>query len=165
HSIKLSDILTSLKAHLSETSTTLRGETRPEAVLRNGIKLHPDVADFALQGLGSAGTPNKDVLGRLFQGVGSPSDLIPFQYPSFDEGSGREFQSEPILSIAGLGSADGKRPFRYFAKPITFRPRSTIRMEVTEVSDFVGELHVALHGYKVLGEPNTPTARRTRRRR
>src|SRR5262249_34010162 len=62
-SIKLGDILAALKAHLSETSTTLRGETGPEAVLRNGIKLNPDVAEFALQGLGSAGTLNKDVLG------------------------------------------------------------------------------------------------------
>jgi len=61
------------------------------------------------------------------------------------------------LNIAGLGSADGKRPFRYFARPITFAPRATIRMEVTEVSDFEGELHVALHGYKVLGDPNSPT--------
>ena len=74
-----------------------------------------------------------------------------FLYALFDEGSGREFQSEPILNIAGLGAADGKRPFRYFAQPITFAPLATIRMEITELSDFRGELHVALHGYKVLG--------------
>jgi hypothetical protein len=34
-----------------------------------------------------------------------------------------------------------------------------IRMEITEKSDFQGELHVSLHGYKVLGSPGTPTGR------
>jgi hypothetical protein len=89
--------------------------------------------------------------------------LVQFKYALFDDGSGREFQSEPILNIAGLGSASGERPFRYFAQPIIFKPKSTIRMEVTEVSDFTGELHVSLHGYKVLGEPNSPIALAQRR--
>src|SRR5258705_240033 len=84
-------------------------------------------------------------------------------YVLFDEGSGREFQSEPIMTTAGLGSANGERPFRYFARPIIFKPRSTIRMEVTEVSDFSGELHVSLHGYKVLGDPDSPTGTAQRR--
>jgi hypothetical protein len=94
--------------------------------------------------------------------------LVQFKYALFDEGSGREFQSEPILNIAGLGSAGGERPFRYFAQPIVFKPRSTIRMEVTEVSDFKGLLQVALHGYKVLGGSDTSTGlaqRGTPRRR
>ena len=55
--------------------------------------------------------------------------------------------ANPLLNIAGLGSPDGKRPFRYFAQPITFAPRTTIRMEVTQLTDFRGELHVSLHGY------------------
>ena len=88
-----------------------------------------------------------------------------FKYALFDQGSGREFQSEPILNIAGLGSSDGKRPFRYFARPIEFAPRSTIRLQITEVSAFQGELHVALHGYKTLGTPGTPTAPGRARRR
>jgi len=98
-------------------------------------------------------------LQRLFQVVSAPSDQIQFLYALFDDGSGREFQSEPLLNTAGLGSSDGDRPFRYFARPITFEPRSVIRMEVTEKSDFQGELHVTLHGYKVLGSPGTPTGR------
>ena len=85
-----------------------------------------------------------------------------FKYALFDQGSGREFQSEPILNIAGLGSSDGKRPFRYFARPIEFAPRSTIRLQITEVSAFQGELHVSLHGYKTLG---TPARQRRRDRR
>ncbi len=153
-SITLEQILGGLNSQLSATSTTLRGETGAEAVFKNGLKLNQTVAEIALQG----GLLSADVLERLFQVVGSPSELIQFKYAIFDEGSGREFQSEPILNIAGLGSAAGERPFRYFAQPITFRPRSTIRMEITEVSAFVGELHVALHGYKVLGGSGTPTS-------
>ncbi len=160
--ITLGEILESLDSNLVETSRTLSGETGPEAVFKNGIKLNPDVAELALQDGGRIQLSD-DVLSRLFQAVGAPAELIQFKYALFDEGSGREFQSEPILNIAGLGSASGERPFRYFAKPVTFRPRSTIRMEVTEVSDFVGELHVSLHGYKVLGDPASPTGMSSRR--
>jgi len=162
-SISLGQIFQGLDSQLKDTSTTLDNETGAEAVFKNGLKLNPSVAELALQGTTSTLSP--DVLNRLFQIVGSPSDQIQFKYAIFDEGSGREFQSEPILNIAGLGSATGERPFRYFAQPITFRPRSTIRMEVTEVSDFEGELHVDLQGYKVLGDPNSPTGTPARRRR
>ena len=155
--ITLGNIIQSLEAQLQATSTTLTGESGSEAVFKNGIKLNPAVAELALQNNGDASLSN-DVLAKLFQVVGSPSELVQFKYAIFDDGSGREFQSEPILNIAGLGSASGERPFRYFAQPITFRSRSSIRMEITEVSDFKGELHVSLHGYKVLGGSDTPTA-------
>jgi len=161
-SIRLGDILQGLTPQLVGTSRSLRKESGPEAVLKNGIKLNPDVAEFALQEGGTA-TLSDDILGRLFQVVGAPSDLVQFKYAIVDQGSGREFQSEPILNIAGLGSASGERPFRYFAQPIIFKPRSTIRMEITEVSDFIGELHVSLHGYKVLGDPDSPTGLAQRR--
>jgi hypothetical protein len=165
--IRLGQIIRGLDRELTETTRTLNRETGAEAVFKNGFKLNPAVAEFALQQEGDVRLQD-DVLKKLFQVIGSPSELIQFKYALFDEGSGREFQSEPILNIAGLGSAGGERPFRYFAQPIVFRPRSTIRMEVTEVSDFKGELHVSLHGYKVLGGSNTPTAvsqRGTPRRR
>jgi hypothetical protein len=162
--ITLGGILRALNKELIATSTTLSRDTGPEAVFKNGIKLNPTVAELALQQGGDVRI-SRDILSKLFQVVGSPSELIQFKYAIFDEGSGREFQSEPILNIAGLGSAGGERPFRYFAQPIIFRPRSTIRMEVTEVSDFQGELHVSLHGYKVLGGSDTPTATAQRRSR
>jgi hypothetical protein len=158
-SISLEQVFGGLDNLLKSTSTTINGQTGAEAVFKNGLKLNQNVAEIALQG----GDLSSDVLERLFQVVGSPSELVQFKYAIFDEGSGREFQSEPILNIAGLGSATGERPFRYFAEPIVFSPRSTIRMEVTEVSDFAGELHVALHGYKVLGASNTPTGTTQRR--
>lgn len=160
--ITIGEIFGALELELANTFRTLTGETGPEGVLRNGIKLNPAVAEFALQNRGRR-PMSTDVSPRLFQAVASPSDQIQFKYALFDEGSGREFQNEPILNTAGLGSANGERPFRYFARPIIFKPRSTIRMEVTEVSDFSGELHVSLHGYKVLGDPDSPTGTAQRR--
>ncbi|MGB7793911.1 MAG: hypothetical protein WBL39_22160 [Terrimicrobiaceae bacterium] len=129
--------------------------SRTAAVLKDGLRLNPQFADQILTG---GFERDEQISGQAFQAVGAPPERVAFKYALFDQGSGREFQSEPILNIAGLGSSDGKRPFRYFARPIEFAPRSTIRLQVTEVSAFKGELHVALHGYKTLGTPGTPTA-------
>lgn len=153
-----------LDAKLPETSRLLKRETGAEAVLKNGFKLNPDIVELALQNGGNIPL-DASVLENLFQVVAAPPENVQFLYSLFDEGSGREFQSEPILSTAGLGISNGDRPFRYLAKPIVFAPQSTIRLEVREVSDFQGELHVALHGYKVLGESGTPTGRVQRVRR
>lgn len=162
--VPFADVLRGLGQKLPATSRVLRGESGAEAVLKNGIKLNPQFAEIALSNNGQTQL-SVDIVGKLFQVVGSPPESVQFKYAIFDEGSGREFQSEPILNIAGLGSANGERPFRNFAQPIVFGPRSTIRMEITEVSDFVGELHVSLHGYKVLGDQNSPTAVRPVSRR
>jgi hypothetical protein len=88
---------------------------------------------------------------------------IDFKYSLIDSGTGRELQNQPIHNIAGLGEATGVRPFRPLAKPMLFMPRSTIRIEVEEVSEGeiyghddqtgqrVGaELFIVLHGYKIL---------------
>jgi hypothetical protein len=135
-----------------------------EAALRNGIKLNPDFAALGLQGNGNA-LLDADSLSKLFQVVSPPAGDVQFLYALFDEGSGREFQSDPLLNIAGLGSPDGRRPFRYFAQPITFAPRTTIRMEITQLTEFRGELHVSLHGYKVLGPVAAPASLRGRAQR
>lgn len=155
--ITLGRIVAGLKERLAETSTTLEGETGAEAVLKNGIKLNPAFAELVLAGIDNGADLGAGILEDLFQVIGAPPQEIQFLYALFDEGSGRAFQSDPILNIAGLGISNGDRPFRYFAQPITFAPRSTIRMEVTEISGFKGDLHVALHGYKVLGGAGTPT--------
>ncbi len=89
---------------------------------------------------------------------------INFKYSIIDSGSGRELQNKAIHNIAGLGESNGNRPFRPLAKPMLFMPRSTIRVEVEEVSvgplygydDASGrrvgaELYIVLHGYKILG--------------
>lgn len=149
-------------------SPDIRADTPAvEAALRNGIKLNPDFATLALQNNGRAPIDDDEAFSRLFQVASAPVSQVQFLYSLFDEASGREFQSAPLLSIAGLGAADGKRPFRYFAQPIAFSPLATIRMDVTELSDVRGELHVALHGYKIIGDgaaPTRPAAVRRRRR-
>jgi hypothetical protein len=159
--VTLGALIDGLAKALPETSRLLRRETGPEAVLKNGFKLNPAIVERALLRAGTAPL-DPSLLARLFQVVAAPPEQIQFKYAMFDDGSGREFQSEPILNTAGLGIASGDRPFRPFAPPILFAPRSTVRMQVTEVSDFQGELHVTLQGYKVLGEPGTPTGRRQR---
>lgn len=81
---------------------------------------------------------------------------IDFKYSIVDSGTGRELQNQAIHNIAGLGSADGDRPFRPFARPALFMPRSTIRIEVEEISEGLlyrdAQLFIVLHGYKRLGE-------------
>ena len=80
---------------------------------------------------------------------------VDFTYSIIDSGTGRELQNRSIHNLAGLGSPDGRRPFRPMAKPMLFQPRSTIRVVVDEFS--VGPLYVnaqlfiVLHGYKILG--------------
>jgi hypothetical protein len=135
---------------------------RTAAVFKDGLRFNPEFAESIFVTGGAQ--LDRRVLEAAFQAVGAPPERVAFKYALFDDGSGREFQSEKILSIAGLGSADGKRPFRYFARPIEFASRSTIRMEITEVSAFQGELHVSLQGYKTLGMPGTPTGARPARR-
>jgi hypothetical protein len=90
---------------------------------------------------------------------------IDFKYSIVDSGSGRELQNQPIHNIAGLGESGGDRPFRPFAKPMLFMPRSTIRIEIIEISEgpiygyedpqtkqrIGSELYIVLHGYKMLG--------------
>jgi hypothetical protein len=156
--VSVSNLFNGLKRALADTPDPFKGETGSEAAFKGGIKLNPQFAELALSNDGRANLSD-DVLRSLFQVMSAPADEIQFMYALFDEGSGREFQSEPLLNTAGLGISNGDRPFRYFARPITFDPLSRIRMEVTEKSDFEGELHVSLHGYKVLGSPGTPTGR------
>jgi len=80
---------------------------------------------------------------------------VDFTYSIIDSGTGRELQNRSIHNVAGLGSADGRRPFRPMAKPMLFQPRSSIRVVVDEIS--VGPLYeqaqlfIVLHGYKILG--------------
>jgi hypothetical protein len=84
---------------------------------------------------------------------------IDFKYSLVDSATGRELQNQPIHNIAGLGEATGNRPFRPLAKPMLFMPRSTIRIEVEEVSEgdlYVdAQLFIVLHGYKILGYGTT----------
>lgn len=137
------------------------------AALRQGIRINPRIAEQAL--LTPSARLDPVALRDLFELAGTAGD-VQFLYALSDPGTGRDFQSEPILSTAGLGSADGERPFRAFPMPIRFEARSTVQMEITEVDRQPGELHVVLHGYRVLAAatasagPTAAVALRRRRR-
>jgi hypothetical protein len=161
------DLARSIKGKLGVTARRTRGDSALGAALRTGLRLNPRFASVVLSAIESGTDIDPRIASRMFEVIGPPAEEIQFLYALFDEGTGREFQSEPILNTAGLGISNGDRPFRYFPKPIVFRPRSTIRLQITEISQFKGDLHVSLQGYKVLGESGTPTAtlrRRLRRR-
>jgi hypothetical protein len=162
--IPIGTIVAEVSKAFGEPFNPATGRIGPRAAeaLSIGFRLNPQFAERILLGDASklfTDQPNAPI----FQVVAPPPDQISFKYALFDQASGREFQSEPILNIAGLGGSDGRRPFRYFAQPIEFAPRSVIRMEVTELSTFRGELHVSLQGYKILGAPSSPTGRNRRR--
>lgn len=138
--------------------------TQGAEVIRSGFRLNPALAERALLANG-ASQLDAALVGQLFQVFVPPAEQVQFLYALFDDGSGRAFQSDPVLNIAGLGDAGGERPFRHFATPITFEPLATIRMEITEVTTQPADLFVSLHGYKVLGGAGTPTGRALRRAR
>jgi hypothetical protein len=152
-------------ADLADRAVATRPEMRAALggrnLLETGIRLNPEVRD---QFRFAPGALSPAAAARAFQAVAFPDSQVPFLYALFDQGSGRAFQNEPILSVAGLGASDGERPFRQYAPPIHFAPRTVIGMEVQEMALWRGTLQVALHGFKTLGEAGTPTDPRRRRR-
>jgi hypothetical protein len=93
---------------------------------------------------------------ELFQRVKSPAD-ISFLFSILDSGTGRELQDQPTHNLASLGKSDGERPFRLLAQPITFLPRSTIRLQIIERSQGLkGKLFIVFYGYKGLGVSACP---------
>ena len=124
----------------------------------DGVKLDLQfnpVADAASAGLGGA-TP-LGLTGGLnrtpFQRVVARSD-VSFLLNIVDTATGRQLQDEPTHNLAALGASDGRRPFRTLARPITFAPRTTLRIEVIErTASARGTLNIVLVGYKVLDQP------------
>jgi len=126
-----------------------------------------DVVNISVEGAFVAVTVGYSFIPAEREDGSTPTEdqTIDFKYSIIDSGSGRELQNRPIHNIAGLGEPNGIRPFRPFAKPMVFMPRSTIRFEVEEISegDMYGyedrvtkqrvgaELYIVLHGYKMLG--------------
>jgi hypothetical protein len=94
--------------------------------------------------------------GTLFQQLKAPAE-ISFLFSILDSGTGRELQDEPTHNLASLGKSNGERPFRLLAQPITFLPRSTIRLQIIERSQGVrGTLFVVFYGYQVIGSSCCP---------
>src|SRR5689334_8133373 len=100
----------------------------------------------------NAGTLNPSLplalINSIFESLNRP-EAVSFRYNILDSGTGRELQNEPIQNIAGLGIANGERPFKKLARPLNLEPRSTIRISVEEHFGR-GDLFIVLQGYKVL---------------
>lgn len=138
----------------------------PTSALQDGIRVRPNFHRLAFANGGGLSTVPRNVVDRLFERLNRPED-VSFRYSIFDTGSGRELQNQPINNIAGLGIANGDRPFKRLARPMLFQPRSTIRLTVEEQSGR-GTLFIVFQGYKLLGGSTVSqaetAARRTRRR-
>ena len=136
-------------------SALVAGLEKSGTDLAQGFRLNRDfanllVADPPLDQL-AQGT-----LGRVFQTGCVAAEEASFLYSIDVAETGRELQNKAIHNIAGLGIANGDRPFRPFAKPVAFEPRSFIRIQVEELSGPPGTLFIVLQGYKVLGTGRIP---------
>jgi hypothetical protein len=120
------------------------GALRPSARFANTLRANPPIGNLS-----------RDVLSRAFEATAGTED-ISFLYSIDIVSSGRELQNKPIHNIAGLGIANGDRPFRPFAQPFAFEPRSVIRIQVEELSTLPGTLYIVLQGYKTLGTGRRP---------
>ena len=122
----------------------------PQDALRDGIRIR---ANFLRVAVSSGGDISDNVhtalANKIFERLNRPED-VSFRYAIFDTGMGRDLQNHPIHNIAGLGIADGDRPFKKLARPMIFLPRSTIRVTVQEQFGR-GTLYFVFQGYKVLG--------------
>jgi hypothetical protein len=125
------------------------------AELTGGFRLNPNFAALA-----TADPPldqqTVGTLDRAFETGAVAAEEASFRYSIDVVGTGRELQNKEIHNIAGLGIANGDRPFRPFAKPMTFEPRSSIRIQITEISGPPGTLFIVLQGYKMLGTGRIP---------
>jgi hypothetical protein len=125
------------------------------ADLTGGFRLNPNFA-----GLATADLPLDQLapgtLNRAFETGCVAAEEVSFRYSIDAVGTGRELQNKEIHNIAGLGIANGDRPFRPFAKPMMFEPRSSIRIQITEISGPPGTLFIVLQGYKMLGTGRIP---------
>jgi hypothetical protein len=122
-------------------------DIKPARALLDGIRIDPIRLILAFANAGLATLPLATA-GRMLQRLNAADD-VRFLYSIVDSGTGRELQNQPVHSVAGLGIANGERPFRVLHKPMTFLPRSTIRVQVREISGR-GRLFIVFQGYKML---------------
>ena len=122
-------------------------DIQPARALFDGVRIDPLRLRLAFSGGGLATVP-RDTAGRMFQRLNLADD-VRFLYSIIDSGTGRELQNQPVHNIAGLGIANGDRPFRVLPKPMMFLPRSSIRVQVREISGR-GRLFIVFQGYKTV---------------
>jgi len=122
-------------------------------VLTDGFRIRPNFLRIAFDNSGilTSRLP-VNLLDSVFEPLNRAED-VSFRYTIFDSGTGRELENQPINNIAGLGIANGDRPFKKFARPMIFLPRSTIRITIEEHFGR-GTLFFVFQGYKILGAPS-----------
>jgi hypothetical protein len=133
--------------------------------LRDGVRIRPALVRMAFQEggqlsqafplhlIGLSPVPewiSKEKQLSVFERLNRP-DEVQFRYSFFDTGRGRDLQNQPLLNVAGLGIANGDRPFKQLARPLVFPPRSTIRLRVEEVTGR-GTLYIVFQGHKRFGQ-------------
>jgi hypothetical protein len=124
-------------------------DIKPVQALLDGIRIHPLRVRFAFSSDGRLATVDDEAMaGRMLQPMNLP-EAVRFLYTITDSGTGRDLQNRPLSNVAGLGIANGDRPFRVLHKPMMFLPRSTIRVQVREVFGR-GRLFLVFQGYKIL---------------
>lgn len=129
----------------------------PVSALIDGFRIKPGFMRLAVSDSGSLNTALPAALVHsIFETLNRAED-VSFRYSIFDGGRGRELQNEPIQNIAGLGIANGDRPFKKLAWPLHLEPRSTLRVSVEERFGR-GDLFIVLQGYKLLAG-SAPTGR------
>jgi hypothetical protein len=122
----------------------------PPDALRDGFRIRPNFVRLAFANNSNLATALPiELADKLFERLNRPED-VSFRYTIFDSARGREIQNQLIHNIAGLGIANGDRPFKKFARPMIFLPRSTIRVTVQEHFGR-GTLFLVFQGYKILG--------------
>jgi hypothetical protein len=128
----------------------------PDA-LADGIRIRPSFVRVALRdnGLLALNLP-ATLVEEMFESLNRPED-VEFRYRIFESGRGVELQNRNIHCIAGLGIANGDRPFKRLSRPLTFHPRSTIRVALEERSGR-GTLHMVFQGYKLLARTSAGAA-------
>jgi len=131
------------------------GLERRGADLTQGFRLNPEANSLLAANL-AIDQVAAETLGRIFETGAVAAEEVSFLYSLDVSGTGREYQSKPIHNIAGLGIANGDRPFRPFAKPVMFEPKSSVRIQVEELSGPAGTLSIVLQGYKMLGTGRIP---------
>src|SRR5262249_33342780 len=86
------------------------------ADLTSGFRLNPNFAARAI--VDPPFDQQASGLGQAFETGAVAAEEVSFLYSIDVVGSGRELQNKAIHNIAGLGIANGDRPFRPFAQPI-----------------------------------------------
>jgi len=101
----------------------------PPSSLLDGIRIRPEYLRIALQPLTALNNTSltkvpSDVIDTVFERL-NRSDDVDFRYTIYDAGTGQAWQNVPLFNVAGLGIANGLRPFKQLARPAILAPRSS----------------------------------------